>query len=153
MEGDPSLRNLSGWNQYPPMRGIPELRRAVADHYLRRQGLDLDWEREVTVTSGATEALAAAFFSLLEEGDEVVLFQPLYDAYLPLVRRAGGVPKLVSLKPPHWRLERDALEAAITDRTRMVVLNNPHNPAMTSWRTQSSASIARSSSGKTTATR
>ena len=120
---------LSGWNQYPPMRGIPELRRAVADHYLRRQGLDLDWEREVTVTSGATEALAAAFFSLLEEGDEVVLFQPLYDAYLPLVRRAGGVPKLVNLKPPHWRLEREALEAAITDRTRMVVLNNPHNPA------------------------
>ncbi|HEX6859560.1 MAG TPA: aminotransferase [Caulobacteraceae bacterium] len=120
---------LSGSNQYPPMRGVPELRQAVAEHYRRRQGLEIDWETEVTVTSGATEALAAAFFSLLEEGDEVVLFQPLYDAYLPLVRRAGGVPKLVSLKPPHWRLEREALEAAITDRTAMVVLNNPHNPA------------------------
>lgn len=120
---------LGGWNQYPPMRGLPDLRQAVAEHYRRRQGFDLDWEREVTVTSGATEALAAAFFSLLQEGDEVVLFQPLYDAYLPLVRRAGGVPKLVSLTPPHWRLEREALEAAISDRTRMVVLNNPHNPA------------------------
>ncbi|HYG27799.1 MAG TPA: aminotransferase class I/II-fold pyridoxal phosphate-dependent enzyme, partial [Caulobacteraceae bacterium] len=91
-----------GSNQYPPMRGLPELRQAVAGHYRRRQGLEIDWGSEVTVTSGATEALAAAFFSLLEPGDEVVLFQPLYDAYLPLVRRAGGVPKLVSLKPPHW---------------------------------------------------
>lgn len=120
---------LSGTNQYPPMRGLPILRQAAADHYGRTQGLDLDWETEVTVTSGATEALAAAFLSLISPGDEVVLFQPLYDAYLPMVRRAGGVPKLVRLTPPHWRFDQAMLEAAFSDRTRMVVLNTPLNPA------------------------
>src|SRR3569833_1395772 len=75
---------MNGYNQYPPMAGLPELRQAVAAHYARSQGLDLDWQNEVTVTSGATEALAAAFFGLIEPGDEVVVFQPLYAAYLPL---------------------------------------------------------------------
>jgi aspartate/methionine/tyrosine aminotransferase len=121
---------MTGLNQYPPMRGLPDLRRAVAQHYRLSQGLDLT-ESEVTVTSGATEALAAAFLSLISPGDEVVLFQPLYDAYLPLVRRAGGVPKLVRLAPPHWRFDRAMLEAAFTDKTRMVVLNSPLNPAAT----------------------
>uniref|UniRef100_B0SVE9 aspartate transaminase n=1 Tax=Caulobacter sp. (strain K31) TaxID=366602 RepID=B0SVE9_CAUSK len=120
---------LTGTNQYPPMRGLPALRQAVAAHYGRTQGLDLDWETEVVVTSGATEALAAAFLSLISPGDEVVLFQPLYDAYLPMVKRAGGVPKLVRLTPPHWRFDRAILEAAFSDRTRMVVLNTPLNPA------------------------
>ncbi len=119
---------MTGSNQYPPMRGLPQLRRAVADHYRLSQGLDLD-EGEITVTSGATEALAAAFLSLISPGDEVVLFQPLYDAYLPLIRRAGGAPKLVRLTPPHWRFDRAMLEAAFTDKTRMVVLNSPLNPA------------------------
>ncbi|WP_421736572.1 aminotransferase [Caulobacter sp.] len=119
---------MTGSNQYPPMRGLPELRRAVAEHYRLSQGLDLTPD-EITVTSGATEALAAAFFSLISPGDEVVLFQPLYDAYLPLIRRAGGVPRLVRLTPPHWRFDRAMLEAAFTDRTRMVVLNSPLNPA------------------------
>jgi N-succinyldiaminopimelate aminotransferase len=122
---------MTGSNQYPPMRGLLELRRAVAQHYRLSQGLDLD-ESEVTVTSGATEALAAAFLSLISPGDEVVLFQPLYDAYLPLVRRAGGVPKLVRLTPPHWRFDRAMLEAVFTDRTRMVVLNSPLNPPASS---------------------
>jgi aspartate/methionine/tyrosine aminotransferase len=120
---------LHGYNQYPPMAGLPELRRAAAAHYAARQGLDLDWEREITVTSGATEALAAAFLGLIRPGDEVVLFQPLYDAYVPLVRRAGGVPRLVRLQPPHWRFDRALLEAAFGPRTRFVVLNNPINPA------------------------
>jgi aspartate/methionine/tyrosine aminotransferase len=120
---------LNGYNQYPPMAGIPELRQAVAHHYARRQGLDLDWAGEVTVTSGATEALAAAFFGLIEPGDEVVVFQPVYDAYLPLIRRAGGAPKLVRLEPPSWRFDRALLEAAFSERTRYVVLNNPINPA------------------------
>ncbi len=120
---------IEGSNQYPPMRGLPELRAAVAGHYERTQGLVLDPDTEVTITSGATEALAAAFLSLIAPGDEVVLFQPLYDAYLPLVRRAGGVPKLVRLSPPHWRFDRAMLEAAFSDRTRMVVLNSPLNPA------------------------
>jgi aspartate/methionine/tyrosine aminotransferase len=120
---------ITGTNQYPPMRGLPALRQAVAAHYGRTQGLDLDWESEIVVTSGATEALAAAFLSLISPGDEVVLFQPLYDAYLPMVKRAGGVPKLVRLTPPHWRFDRAMLEAAFSDRTRMVVLNTPLNPA------------------------
>lgn len=120
---------LNGYNQYPPMAGLPQLREAVAGHYRRSQGLDLDWKTEVTVTSGATEALAAALLALVEPGDEVVVFQPVYDAYLPLIRRAGGVPKLVRLEPPHWRFDRAMLEAAFTDKTRFVVLNNPINPA------------------------
>ena len=120
---------LNGYNQYPPMAGLPQLREAVAGHYARTQGLDLDWKTEVTVTSGATEALAAAFLALVQPGDEVVVFQPVYDAYLPLIRRAGGTPKLVRLAPPHWRFDRAMLEAAFTDKTRFVVLNNPINPA------------------------
>ncbi|HEX3886849.1 MAG TPA: aminotransferase [Phenylobacterium sp.] len=122
---------LNGYNQYPPMAGLPELRAAVAGHYARTQGLDLDPASEVTITSGATEALAAAFFGLIEPGDEVIVFQPLYDAYLPLIRRAGGIPKLVSLKPPHWRFDRAMLQAAFSDRTKFLVLNNPNNPAGT----------------------
>lgn len=122
---------LNGNNQYPPMAGLPELRQAVAAHYKSTQGLDLDWKTEVTVTSGATEALAAAFLALVEPGDEVIVFQPVYDAYLPLIRRAGGVPKLIRLSPPHWRFDRERIEAALTERTRMVVLNSPHNPAGT----------------------
>jgi len=120
---------VNGYNQYPPMAGLPELRQAVAAHYARTQGLDLDWASEVTVTSGATEALAAAFFGLIQPGDQVVVFQPFYDSYLPIIRRAGGVPRLVSLQPPQWRFDRAMLEAAFTERTRFVVLNNPINPA------------------------
>ncbi|AYV45371.1 aminotransferase [Caulobacter flavus] len=120
---------IEGSNQYPPMRGLPLLRQAVAAHYGRAQGLDLDPDHEIIVTSGATEALAAAFLSLISPGDEVVLFQPLYDAYLPMVRRAGGVPRLVRLAPPHWRFDRAMLEAAFSDRTKLVVLNSPLNPA------------------------
>ena len=120
---------LNGYNQYPPMIGLPELRQAVAAHYRSAQGLDLDWASEITVTSGATEALAAAFLGLIEPGDEVVVFQPVYDAYLPMIRRAGGTPKLVRLSPPQWRFDRAMLEAAFSDRTRFVVLNNPINPA------------------------
>ncbi|MFT4251209.1 MAG: aminotransferase [Caulobacter sp.] len=120
---------IEGSNQYPPMRGLPQLRRAVAVHYGRAQGLDLDPDREVIVTSGATEALAAAFLSLISPGDEVVLFQPLYDAYLPMVRRAGGIPRLVRLAPPHWRFDRAMLEAVFSEKTKLVVLNSPLNPA------------------------
>jgi aspartate/methionine/tyrosine aminotransferase len=119
---------LDGDNQYPPMPGLDDLRAAAADHYRRFQGLDLDWRSEITVTSGATEALACAFLALIEPGDEVVLFQPVYDAYLPMVRRAGGVPRLARLEPPHRRFDRAMLEAVFSDRTRLVVLNNPLNP-------------------------
>ncbi|MBI1684648.1 aminotransferase [Caulobacter hibisci] len=120
---------IEGSNQYPPMRGLPQLRQAVAGHYGRTQGLALDPDREIIVTSGATEALAAAFLSMISPGDEVVLFQPLYDAYLPMVRRAGGIPRLVRLTPPHWRFDRAILEAVFSDKTKLVVLNSPLNPA------------------------
>ncbi len=120
---------VHGWNQYPPMMGIPELRQAIATHYKRFQNLDIDWETEVMVTSGATEALADALMAVLQPGDEVVLFQPMYDAYLPLVQRAGGVPRFVTLKPPHWRITEADLHAAFTPKTRAVLLNNPLNPA------------------------
>jgi len=116
-----------GSNQYAPMRGLPELREAVAAFYRRHQALALEAD-QIIVTSGATEALASSLLALIAPGDEVVLFQPLYDAYLPLVERAGGVPRLVKLTPPDWRITRAALVAAFTDRTRLVVFNNPHNP-------------------------
>jgi aspartate/methionine/tyrosine aminotransferase len=120
---------VSGWNQYPPMMGLPELRQAVAAHYRHHQGLAIDPDREVMITSGATEALAGALLALIEPGDEVVLFQPMYDAYLPLVRRAGGVPRFVTLKPPHWRFTEEDLRQVFSERTRVVLLNNPLNPA------------------------
>lgn len=122
---------VSGWNQYPPMMGIPELRQAAAAHYAHHQNLTLDPDSEIMVTSGATEALAGALFSLIVPGDEVVLFEPLYDAYLPLVLRAGGVPKFVKLKPPHWRFSAEDLAEAFSPRTKLVLFNNPLNPAGT----------------------
>jgi N-succinyldiaminopimelate aminotransferase len=117
-------------NQYPPGAGLPELRDAIAGFYARRQGLHLARE-DVIVTSGATEAIAASVLALVSPGDEVVLFQPAYDAYAPMVRRAGGVPVSVALRPPGWRYDIAALEAAITDRTRLLILNDPLNPAGT----------------------
>jgi N-succinyldiaminopimelate aminotransferase len=122
---------IEGWNQYPPMMGIPELRTAIAAHYRHWQGVELDAEAEVMVTSGATEALAGALLALIEPGDEVVLFEPMYDAYLPLVRRAGGVPRFVTLQPPHFRLTEEALAAAFSPKTRVALFNNPLNPTAT----------------------
>ena len=133
---------LNQSNQYPSMLGTAELRQAVASHYRHHQALDLDWASEVVVTSGATEALAAAIFGLVTPGDEVLLIQPLYDAYLPLVERAGGTAKFVDLKPPHWRLDMTALEAAISARTRLLVLNNPVNPSASMWSHDDLAALA-----------
>ncbi|MFM6931782.1 MAG: aminotransferase [Novosphingobium sp.] len=117
-------------NQYPPSAGVAELRDAVAAWYRRSQGLDVSREN-IIVTSGATEALAAAILAAISPGDEVILFAPVYDAYAPLVRRAGGTPVFVTLRPPHWRYDGDAIEAAITDRTRAIILNDPLNPTGT----------------------
>jgi aspartate/methionine/tyrosine aminotransferase len=119
---------LNGHNQYPPMMGLPELRQAVAEHARRFQGLDVDWQSEVLVTSGATEALGDCLFGLIEPGDEVVLIEPLYDSYLPIVRRAGGIPRLVRLQPPEWRLPYEELAAAFSDRTKLILFNTPMNP-------------------------
>lgn len=119
---------MDGHNQYPPMMGIPELRQAVAEHALRFQGLEVDWQSEVLVTSGATEALGDCLFGLIEPGDEVVLIEPLYDSYLPIVRRAGGIPRLVRLEPPTWHLPREQLAAAFGPRTKLILFNTPMNP-------------------------
>ncbi len=119
---------LNGHNQYPPMMGIPELRQAVAEHARRFQGLDVDWQSEVLVTSGATEALGDCLFGLIEPGDEVVLIEPLYDSYLPIVRRAGGIPRLVRLEPPEWRLPKEELAAAFGPKTKLILFNTPMNP-------------------------
>ncbi|AWJ92349.1 pyridoxal phosphate-dependent aminotransferase (plasmid) [Azospirillum baldaniorum] len=120
---------LEGWNQYPPMMGTPDLRQALAAHGRRFYGLDIDWKTEVLVTSGATEALTASLLGLIEPGDEVVLFQPMYDSYLPIVRLAGGVPRFVSLKAPDWSFTRADLEAAFSPKTKLVLINDPLNPA------------------------
>jgi N-succinyldiaminopimelate aminotransferase len=116
-----------GYNQYPPMRGLPDLRAAVADFYRRRQGLQVAAE-QVIVTSGATEALAASIMAVAAPGDEVILFSPAYDAYAPLVRRAGATPVFVDLQPPDWQADATAIAAAITPKTRAILLNSPHNP-------------------------
>lgn len=117
-----------GPHQYPPMLGLPALRQAVAANARRFLGLDVDWEREVLVTSGATEALADAFFGLLNAGDEVILIEPAYDSYPVIVRRSGAIPVPVRLRPPNWELPREELEAAITSRTKAIVINTPMNP-------------------------
>jgi N-succinyldiaminopimelate aminotransferase len=121
----------TGHDQYPPGPGQLDLRTAVAEHQQRFSGLTYDPADEVLVTAGATEALTAALIALLEPGDEVVLFEPMYDAYLPLVRRAGGVPRFVSLQPPHFRLTEEALARAFSPRTKVVLFNNPLNPTAT----------------------
>ena len=114
-------------NQYPPMVGVPELRDAIAAFYTRRQGLSLSRE-QVIITSGATEAVAAALLALVQPGDEVIVFEPAYDAYAPMIRRCGATPVFVRLAPPDWRYEQEAIERAITARTRVLILNDPLNP-------------------------
>src|SRR5665213_2212580 len=120
---------MHGSNQYPPMLGLPELRQAVARHYGRFHGVELDWRTQVLVTSGATEALAAAIMALVAPGDEAVLLEPAYDSYAPQVRAVGGVPRFVRLEPPLWRISREALESVTPNKTRLIVFNNPQNPA------------------------
>ena len=117
-----------GANQYPPGIGIPELRHAVADHQRRFYGLEVDPDREVLVTAGATEGIAATLLALLEPGDEVVTFEPFYDAYGAVISLAGGVHRTVPLEPPAFRPDLDRLRSTVTDRTRVILVNTPHNP-------------------------
>ncbi|MEQ8664538.1 MAG: aminotransferase [Rhodospirillales bacterium] len=116
-------------NQYPPMMGLPALRQAVAAHNARFYGLDVDWESEVIVTSGATEALADCMLAFLNPGDEVVVLEPVYDAYAPIIRRAGGVPRPIRLQPPAFELTDAMLDEAFGPNTAMLLLNDPQNPA------------------------
>ncbi|WP_072487857.1 pyridoxal phosphate-dependent aminotransferase [Streptomyces atratus] len=122
-----ALRDGRG-NQYPPGPGVPELRTAIADHQQRRYGLTTDPDTEVLVTAGATEAIAAALLALLEPGDEVIAFEPFYDSYAACIAMAGGVRVPLTLRAPDFRPDLDALRDAITPRTRLLLLNSPHNP-------------------------
>ena len=119
---------LDSRNQYPPMPGVPELRQAVANANRRFYDLDIDWATQVTVTSGATEAITACLMAVLDPGDEVVLIEPLYDTYVPVVRMLGAVPRIVRLNPPYWDLPRDALSDAFGPKTKAILFNSPMNP-------------------------
>ena len=130
-------------NQYPPMLGVPELRQAVAQHGKRFYNLDIDWQTQVMVTTGATEALAATFFGLIEPGDEVVLIEPCYDCYMPIIRRAGGICRTIQLQPPQWNLDVTALAAAFSEKTKLLVLNSPQNPASKVYRQDELEAIAK----------
>ncbi len=115
-------------NQYPPGPGVPELRTAIAEHQQRFYGLAYDPDTEVLVTAGATEAIAATLLALLEPGDEVIAFEPFYDSYAACIAMAGAVRVPLTLRPPGFRPDLDALRASVTPRTRMLLLNSPHNP-------------------------
>ena len=120
-----------GHNQYPPGPGIPDLRLAIAEHQQRFYGLTVDPDTEVVVTTGATEAIAAALLGLVDPGDEVVALEPFYDSYTACIAMAGGRRVPVTLRAPDFRLDVDRLRAAVTDRTRLILLNTPHNPTGT----------------------
>jgi len=134
IEGPAAIRDAAidamraGHNQYAPGTGVPALRTAIAEHQRRRYGLTFDADTEITVTAGATEAIAAAILALCEVGDEVVTFEPYYDSYAANIAMAGAVRRTVTMRPPDFAFDPDELEAAITPRTRMILLNTPHNP-------------------------
>jgi aspartate/methionine/tyrosine aminotransferase len=115
-------------NQYPPMYGLPELRQAIAGHDREFYGLELDWQTETIVLSGGTEALGVSLLALIDPGDEVVLIEPLYDTYLPVIQMAGGIPKIVRLQPPEWKLPEAELAAAFGPKTKLILFNTPMNP-------------------------
>ena len=130
-------------NQYPPGPGIPELRRAIVDHQRRFYGLEYDPDTEVLVTAGATEAIAAAMLALVEPGDEVIAFEPYYDSYAASIAMAGGTRVPVTLRPPGFRPDLAALAAAVTPRTRAILLNSPHNPTGAVFTREELTAIAR----------
>lgn len=141
-----ALRDGRG-NQYPPGPGVPELRAAIAEHQRRRYGLAYDPDREVLVTAGATEAIAASLLALVEPGDEVIALEPYYDSYAASIALAGGARVPVTLRPDaaggRFRLDLDELRDAITSRTRLLLLNTPHNPTGTVLTRAELAEIAR----------
>ena len=118
----------AGQNQYAPLPGVPVLREAIAEHQRRLYGIEIDPATEVQVTFGATEALAAALLALVKAGDEVLVLDPSYDSYAPIVAIAGGTVRPLALQPPDWRLRADVVSAAASERTRVLLLNSPHNP-------------------------
>ncbi len=136
---DPILLELvnkymkAGFNQYAPMSGVPVLRERIAEKTKLVHGIDLDSESEVTVVSGATEALYAAVTAVVKKGDEVILFDPAYDSYAPAVELNGGTPVFVPLEMPDFSVNWERVKSAITDKTRMIMVNTPHNPSGYVW--------------------
>jgi N-succinyldiaminopimelate aminotransferase len=137
LDGPPSVLEAAraaiagGANQYAPGNGVAALRQAVARHQQRHYGLDLDPDTQVLVTTGATEGIAAALLGLVDPGDEVIVLEPYYDSYVAMIQMSGGVRRVVTLRAPDFRLDADELRAAVTPRTRFVLLNSPHNPTGT----------------------
>jgi len=132
----------AGRNQYAPGWGVPELRRAVADHQRRFYGLDFDPDSEVLVTTGATEAIAASLLALVDPGDEVVVLEPYYDSYVACIAMAGGQRVPITLRAPDFRLDLDRLRTAVTPRTKLMLINSPHNPTGTVLNDEELSAIA-----------
>lgn len=130
-----------GANQYAPMTGVPALREAIADKTAELYGYRPDANSDITVTAGATEALYAAITALVRAGDEVICFDPSYDSYAPAVELSGGVLKRIALQPPHFRVDWQEFAAALSERTRLVILNTPHNPSATVWQREDFAAL------------
>lgn len=130
-----------GANQYAPMTGVQALREAIADKTAALYGYQPDANSDITVTAGATEALYAAITALVRSGDEVICFDPSYDSYAPAVELAGGIVKRIALQPPHFRVDWQAFAALLSDKTRLVILNTPHNPSATVWQREDFAAL------------
>ncbi|WP_029043264.1 pyridoxal phosphate-dependent aminotransferase [Cupriavidus sp. WS] len=124
----------AGLNQYPPMAGVPALRQAIADKVGKLYGHAYDWNSEITVTAGATQGILTSILCAVHPGDEVIVLEPCYDSYIPAIELAGGKVVSVALDAPHFRVPFDRIAAAITPRTRMLMVNTPHNPTGTIWR-------------------
>lgn len=138
-DGDPALIGAveaamrAGQNQYPPMAGLPVLRQAVVDKIAHLYGHRYDADTEITITAGATQALLTAILAVVQPGDEVIVLDPCYDSYVPAIRLAGGVPVRVPLTPGSFAPDLDRIAAALTPRTRLLLINSPHNPSGTIW--------------------
>ncbi|AOW15541.1 methionine aminotransferase [Hydrogenophaga crassostreae] len=138
-ECDPALVDAvtaamkEGHNQYPPMPGVPALRQAMADKMLALYGHRCDPATEITVTAGATQAILTAILAVVHPGDEVIVLEPCYDSYVPNIELVGGVVVRVALTPGSFRPDFSAIEAAITPRTRALIINSPHNPSGQVW--------------------
>ena len=130
-----------GANQYAPMTGVQALREAIAEKTAALYGYQPDANSDITVTAGATEALYAAITALVRSGDEVICFDPSYDSYAPAVELAGGIVKRIALQPPHFRVDWQAFAALLSDKTRLVILNTPHNPSATVWQREDFAAL------------
>jgi N-succinyldiaminopimelate aminotransferase len=134
-----------GFNQYPPGPGMPVLRQAIAEHQRRFWGVTYDPESEILVTAGCTEAIASVLLGLCDTGDEVLVLEPTYDSYQACIALAGATPRFVTLRPPHYDLDLDAVRKAITPKTRLMLINTPHNPTgkvLTQEETEGLAALA-----------